>query len=523
MAKGNMFVGTAKGKVGNLVLSKFHGEQVTKAYQGDVKNPQTFGQMYQRARFANAVKFYKRAMANFFPFAFEDKKKTESDFNAFMRHNVENALIVNRANYLEPAYPALGNNWRLADGSLVIPHTITFPEDGGVVINLGAAIGGSGTTIGDVSEALIKGGAATGDIFTFVLILQTTKRTFAFTSGESTTSVDAAPQWSIMQFIIDANDTTALTSVATKGNLTAADGFSLVGGSLAPANSVRLFDASLVPAYNNELPFNTLAWAAAIISRKTSSGGLLVTRTDLTPNAYAYYVQNLLATESYYTANVESWQGSSSSVPSAVILKGGVANGLSSGSEVSGTSDQAGGSVETVNGYDMESGDYTIPYGAQGEPTQLVVTGVNLSKAGFSLSNDNGSLKDMQVSVNNLGTQATIILTYGLFDGAVELRYGSEVIATLADLENLKIDDVVPPVKVDLKANVGKYDLVCTLDNDPSGLVDSQVQVTGQVTVESLVVNSDKQFTIRIAAGSSAGSGTVTLGGILLANVTVNA
>lgn len=518
-----MFVGTAKGKVGNLVLSKFHGEQVTKAYQGDVKNPQTFGQMYQRARFANAVKFYKRAMANFFPFAFEDKKKTESDFNAFMRHNVQNSLIINRANYLEPSYPALGNNWRLADGSLVIPHTITFPEDGGVVLDLGASVGGDGTTVGDVSQALIKGGAQTGDIFTFVLILQSTSRTFDLTTGDSQTAVSSAPQWSIMQFYINAEDTTPLTSVATKGALTAADGFSLVGGSLAPANSVRLFDASLVPAYDATFPINTLAWAAAIISRKTSSGGLLVTRTDLTPNAYAYYVQNLLATESYYTANVESWQGSTSSVPSAVILKGGVANGLSAGSEVSGTTDQAAGSVETVNGYDMESGEYLIPYGAQGEPVQLVCTGVNLDKSKFTLDNSDGSLKDMQISVNNLGTQATIIMTYGLFVGSVTLKYGNDIIASLAGLENLKVNGADAPATLSIKAGTGHANLVCTVDNDPSGLTASQVQVTGQITVEDVVINSSGQFTVHIAAGSTAGSGTVTLGGVKLADITVTA
>ena len=88
MSKGNMFINKAAGKVGNLVLYTRSGEQVMRAYQNKVKNPRTLEQVMQRAKFANAVKFYKRAVKNFFPLAFEDQKQNESAFNAFMRHNI---------------------------------------------------------------------------------------------------------------------------------------------------------------------------------------------------------------------------------------------------------------------------------------------------------------------------------------------------------------------------------------------------------------------------------------------------
>lgn len=422
MAKGNMFVGTAKGKVGNLVLSKFHGEQITKAYQPTVANPKTFAQMYQRARFANAVKFYQRATTNFFKFAFEDKKNTESDFNAFMRHNVKNSLVVNRSNYLEPGYPALGNNWRLSDGSLTIPIDVSFPEDGGVQINLGSEVGGDGTTIGDVSTALVKSGAQVGDIFTFILIRQSVLTTYDVATLEGTTQVQGAPVWSILQFFIDPEDSTSLMEVATQGAVTAADGFALVGGELAPADSVVLSGSSLVPAYDETPGFaNMLAWAAAIVSRRQSGGSLKVTRADLVPNSYAYYVQNLLAADGNMTSNVESWQNGVSSVPSAVILKGGIAAGLATTSNVSGSSEQAGGEVTSISGngdsLPVESSNLVVP----GSQVNLVVNGVNLSKDNFSLEGD--GVSNLQVSVNDLATQATVIFTVKQPQSAYTLRY----------------------------------------------------------------------------------------------------
>lgn len=524
-----MFVGTAKGKVGNLVLSKFHGEQVTKAYQPTVANPKSYGQMYQRARFANAVKFYKRATQAFFSFAFEDKKITESDFNAFMRHNVSNSLIVNRANYLEPNYPALGNNWRLSDGSLTIPHAITFPSDGGMRLDLGFPVGGSGTTVADISEALVKGGAQNGDIFTLVLIRQQTTTLYNLTEGSSATSVDGAPSWHIMQFVINTNDMTSLTAVATLGSLTAADGFSLVGGDLAPANSVVLFDSSLVPASSyQDIGSQVLAWGAAIISRKTSNGGLLVTQSDLTPNAYAYYVQNLLAAESNIAENVASWQSSDSDVPSAVILKGGVANGLVSGSEVSGTTAQATGDVTKVYGTGGNvNGDLITMVSVlpPGLTLKYIVQGVNLVPTGFSLVGDGAT--NLQVSVNNLQTEATVIIT--VTDGvkSFDISYGDNAIVSF---ENTGVASILVDGKeVQVEGSAGEWaqksshTVVLTFEDEIGSLVQGNVSLSpsdiggfaSKISVNGKVAN----FTLN--AGTKAGGGSLAYGPFTLFTFTV--
>lgn len=117
MSKGSLFFGRASGKLGQIVLSNVKGQQIARAWQPKVANPRTSVQQIQRAKFANAVKFYKRATQNLFKFAYEDKRKTESDYNAFMRYNVERSSVVFRKSYDNMNYPALGE-WIIAAGSL---------------------------------------------------------------------------------------------------------------------------------------------------------------------------------------------------------------------------------------------------------------------------------------------------------------------------------------------------------------------------------------------------------------------
>lgn len=78
MAKGNLFLGNGGGRVGNVVLATVNGEQITRVYQPNVKNPRSTPQMTQRAKFANSVKFYKRAVQNFFNSHTKTRKRTKA-------------------------------------------------------------------------------------------------------------------------------------------------------------------------------------------------------------------------------------------------------------------------------------------------------------------------------------------------------------------------------------------------------------------------------------------------------------
>lgn len=55
MAKGNLFLGHARGKVGSVVFSRVNGKQITRSKAETVKNPRSAGQNVQRAIFATVT------------------------------------------------------------------------------------------------------------------------------------------------------------------------------------------------------------------------------------------------------------------------------------------------------------------------------------------------------------------------------------------------------------------------------------------------------------------------------------
>lgn len=213
MSKGSLFFGRATGKLGQIVLSNVKGQQIARAWQPKVANPRTTVQQMQRAKFANAVKFYKRATQNLFKFAYEDKRKTESDYNAFMRHNVERSMIVNRTSYDNMNYPALGE-WIIAAGSLgdftsgdYDSRTITdacgllSPIDNpDNAYKFPDGINESTATVGHVSDYFKHDfGAQDGDFITFVGI----NTDLSIISDEPR----FGPWWSITQIKIDSANT----------------------------------------------------------------------------------------------------------------------------------------------------------------------------------------------------------------------------------------------------------------------------------------------------------------------------
>lgn len=58
MAKGNLFLGTGRGKVGDVVFYRKNGEQITRVRNRSIKNPDTEAQQIQRAVLASVSKAY---------------------------------------------------------------------------------------------------------------------------------------------------------------------------------------------------------------------------------------------------------------------------------------------------------------------------------------------------------------------------------------------------------------------------------------------------------------------------------
>lgn len=301
MSKGSLFFGNASGKLGQVVLSTVKGQQIARAWQPKVANPKTSQQQLQRAKFANAVKFFKRAQQNLFKFAFEDKRKNESDYNAFMRHNVVSSAVIDRSMYDNFNYPAFANDWLLSYGSLgeisaeneqsdkEVVALLTLPLGTGEVANL---------TIAAASQALVSNlKAVNGDFVTLVGIRSRVKTL--------TEDPVVAPEWHIMQFVVDTTNTGKLLEYLEKQDEDASTFFGKDGRE--PANII--FD------YSND----GCAWLGIILSRVTANG-VKVSTSPLVPNYYAYEIYQKSLELGYRQSALNSWGRSSEP-----ILKGGIA------------------------------------------------------------------------------------------------------------------------------------------------------------------------------------------------------
>lgn len=217
MSKGSNFWGTARGRLGNMVISSVRGQQIERKYQPKVANPKTFAQMRQRAAFAGAVKFFKHSQQNLFQFAFEDKGQKESDYNAFMRHNVSYFTAYNRAACDNPSLPAFGFTTPLimSYGSLPTaegvgfynrqPATNTlFGFDCGEIEK---SISPETNVWGDVSTAIAKKyDLQDGDILTIVVIetnITQQNLTEIYIKGENAEEPRTPARWTIWQKRLD--------------------------------------------------------------------------------------------------------------------------------------------------------------------------------------------------------------------------------------------------------------------------------------------------------------------------------
>ena len=292
MSKGSSYWSTATGKIGNTVVSIINGQRIERAYQPNVKNPRTKSQTLQRATFAAQVKFYKVATANFFKFAFEDKKQTESDYNAFMRNNRGVGMVMNRTAYLNVNYPAIGNRFMLSKGSLAEPKITNVLSS--LVINVTNVTESQNATIGEVSTALISNyGLQDGDIVTIVKVHSEIE--------DIKDEPDTPTDWTIKQFVIDPSNTTKASTVSIDG---------------VAVNIEEDKITNLVTVGDDQASGGTI-----IFSRKTTDG-LKVSDSYLYLNDVAQTVYNDSLQTSFRNAALTSWGATEEAILEGSLVQG---------------------------------------------------------------------------------------------------------------------------------------------------------------------------------------------------------
>lgn len=294
MSKGSSYWGTATGKIGNTVVRVRKGVRVESAYQPNVTNPRSRGQVVQRGKFADAVGFYKRSIANFFKMAFEDKRTNETDFNAFMRHNVSRAYVYSRQMVTggEGALPYIGK-WLLTYGSLYSPEVNSSAS--GITVPI---LGGSDvSTLADIFAGLLnKGQAQEGDILTIVRVM-----TSADSAGSDEYSDEAlgllpgftytdalpagvGPVWKVNQYVVDIKNQSTLAQQPWYKDTTGLINFADMGK--AATDSARA--------------------AAVILTRKTANG-LLCSTSQLVWNKKGEDMMTAMATEDWLQGQRKAW------------------------------------------------------------------------------------------------------------------------------------------------------------------------------------------------------------------------
>lgn len=307
MAKGNMLLGMSRGSVGDVTFYRSGGSQRARARNRKPANPMTVRQQTQRAKFANAVKFHKQVTSNFFRFAYEDKKVNESDYNAFMRHNVGNSGFIGAKASKIASWPALGQ-WEVTAGSLPDINDVTFNNADARISCAIADVADEYTTVGQLSAALIAGNDwREGDIFTVLLYSATAASTLPTVDTETEHTANS----SFCQFILSSTDTTPLSDV----KLTVGENDFVLSTDVGTVNLTGQ-GVDAVTSFTNDL------YQAAFIHSRNTAAGLLVSTATMAANKPQVITDALAEDGAYYNAVLADWD----SAAEAVLQGGAAAN-----------------------------------------------------------------------------------------------------------------------------------------------------------------------------------------------------
>ena len=164
----------ARGRVGSIVYYVRKGEQLARTLSQSTTNPQTTEQMATRVTWNNLVQFFKRSRFWMHWGAFEDKKKTWSDYNAFMSANAKKLDVAITKEQAAAGYAVVAD-YVVSKGSL---PTVNINYSNGKYISdiyFGAdADFDSSATVGDLSTLLLENnnGLQAGDQLSFIIYLQ---------------------------------------------------------------------------------------------------------------------------------------------------------------------------------------------------------------------------------------------------------------------------------------------------------------------------------------------------------------
>lgn len=301
MAKAGFWLRGAHGKLAGSTVYQSKSGTVIREIKTP-SNPRTEAQMKQRSQFLAAVRFYQRANQRFFKFAFENKHKSESDYNAFMRLNAGIGAYITKPQSDAAGFPMIGP-YTVTQGSLVAPKygmDMYLTEDTRAQLVVYKGEGKNPDTIGKLSALMLETYPEyrAGDIVTFVTL-------YSSSTGEFYNDLDAERykissdrvQWNIIQFILDTEDTRLISEIGL---------------------SYAYSDDNLY-VYSALGPMNVIGGCIACVSRNEASG-LKVSSAQVSLSVAAEQAYIAMRSDEHLS-KVLTWWGASQQA----ILQGAVA------------------------------------------------------------------------------------------------------------------------------------------------------------------------------------------------------
>lgn len=145
MAKGNLFLGDGRGSIGDVTFYTKNGQQISRVRRRSVKNPNTSGQLYQRAILSSVVKAY-QAGSVIFDHSFEGVATGAASQARFQKLNIDWL----RSSIFADIEANHGDNQSVA---AVVPRSASYPVPNAWIVS-------QGTLFQDVFEV---DAAAAGD------------------------------------------------------------------------------------------------------------------------------------------------------------------------------------------------------------------------------------------------------------------------------------------------------------------------------------------------------------------------
>lgn len=291
MAKAYITASKRKGSVGGETYSVVKGQTIVKAKPVQVANPRTVGQMTQRSLFIDAVRFFQHSNQNYFKLAFEDKKQTESDYNAFMRSNAKLGVNITKKMSDDPRFPALGE-WQSARGSL--PSAEVVINFRGFKIKV-EGLASSDTTIGQLSAALKTAYSLNESDIVTIVYMKSQLSDIDEDTLECTYASNKAVSWIIRQFKINSTSSALISTV--------------LPGWEAQTDSITMGEGTDY----------TLANAVFCVFSRNTAAGLKVSTSTVLPNETAAGIITKMRTSAFVEKVLADWNTSSEA-----ILQGGL-------------------------------------------------------------------------------------------------------------------------------------------------------------------------------------------------------